>query len=108
MAEAKRVTSFSLTLDTTIQQLAIPNVDIAVPLREVAIQPGHGNTGLVYVGGPLVAAGNGIELPIPVSSVPSAPFVLGEFDDGSINLGDFYVVGTVNGDTVHVLVLAYV
>lgn len=107
MAEAKRVTSFVMTLSGGIDQVVLPSVDVQVGLREIAFQADTANAAECYVGGPTVAASNGMRIPKPVTSEPVAPFVLGEFDDGSINAGDFYLFGTLN-DKVHVLVLAYV
>lgn len=43
-------------------------------------------------------------IPVPVSSVPAAPFVL-EFEDGGVELGDYYVSGT-NTQKAHVLIMA--
>lgn len=107
MAEAKPVTSFVLTLTGGADQVVLPGVDVRVPLREIAFQADAANTAECYVGGPTVAAATGMQIPKPVTNIPVAPFVLGEFDDGSINAGDFYLFGTLN-DKVHVLVLAYV
>lgn len=109
MSEALPVASAVITLTggVTPNQLALPSVDIAVPLREIAIQADPANAGVMYIGGPNVTSTNyGVIVPIPVSSIPSAPFVLGEFDDGSVSLGAFYVLGTAN-DKVHILVLPY-
>jgi hypothetical protein len=107
MAEAKRVTSFVVTLSGGADQVTVPSVDVRVGLREIAFQADPTNTAECYVGGPTVAASNGMQIPKPVTNIPVAPFVLGEFDDGSIDVQDFYLFGTLN-DKVHVLVLAYV
>jgi len=68
----------------------------------VDIQADSANAAVFYVGGADVAATNGMRIPIPVSSVPSPPYRIGDFNAKGLKLADIYVLGTTN-QKAHVL-----
>ena len=77
--------------------------DIAV--YAIDLQADAGNANAVYVGASDVSATNGIRIPVPVSSVPEAPYRIGSFEETTVALGDVYVIGT-NTQKLRVLVFA--
>lgn len=94
-----------LTLDGTVQRL--DSVVGARPggIRTISLQPNGGNTGPVYVGSTSSVSNSdyGVRLEAAVSTIPPAPFVLGEFPTGWAGLAEVYVKGT-NGEKLHLLI----
>lgn len=74
-------------------------------LRWVSFQPGAANANPIFMGGSSVSSTTyGVRLPSADGGVPPAPYIIGEFNDGSIALSDFYVFGTA-GEKLHILYL---
>lgn len=71
-------------------------------VRYLSVQPYAGNAAVVYIGGPtlsgtLSSTNYGCRLEIPVTSIPSAPFIVTDAQRGAgIKLSDVWVVGTTN------------
>lgn len=104
---ATRAEHFVVTLTGAAQRLAteIPLIDADVPVRVFSLQPGAANANPVYLGASGVSATDyGVRMPAAAAGVPPAPFLLGEFDDGTLNLGDLYVIGTAD-EKLHALVI---
>jgi hypothetical protein len=100
-----RLISKVLTLDSTIQRLSSAfGAQDVLNVRQLWIQPGAANAGVVYVGGKDVASTNSIRLEIPDTSIPQAPFSFGEYPQGDLSIADVYVVGT-NTDTLRILAI---
>lgn len=96
---------YVLTLDGTAQRFtegtgATPaSVDDPL-INNLIIQAGAANTGVVYIGGPAVSASVYMfSIPIPITSIPAAPFVL-DLSNRITRPSHWYVIGT-SGDTVH-------
>ena len=76
-------------------------------IRWISIQPDGANVGAVYIGGAGVTSSSyGSKLPAPVDGIPPPPFIIGEFEDGTMGPQNIYIVGTAD-DSVHVHVLVY-
>lgn len=109
-----RVEQLGLLLTGVAQQLstALSANGLAigdVPIRELLIQLRSTNANPVYVGtgSGVSATAYGVRLPAPVAGLPSGPFLIGEFNDGTVQLGDFWVIGT-DTENLHLLVVRYV
>lgn len=104
-----RVQHRTFNLNGNVQQLQLTGIPTA-SLRQISIQADPANAAVVYLGGEGVNDVSntdfGVIIPIPVSTVPAAPFVL-EFEDGGIELGDYYVKGA-NGEKLHLLIMRYI
>ena len=112
MANIPRVSHATLTLTGTAQALsaAYPSVPTRIPLRSLSLQGGEANTGAAYIGGAgVTTTAWGVRIPVPVTSEPAAPFILPpEMANGEVYLDELYAVGAVPGDTLHLLVVAYI
>ena len=97
-------TSFLVTFTGARQQLTL-SAARGTPLRMLHFQPSKANVNAMFYGGSTLDADTGIELPAP-AGVVLAPFLAGEFNDGSILLEDWYVLGTAS-QTLRVFVLAH-
>ena len=97
--------SLTLTFSGSAQALStLLSATVAdVPVYAVDIQADNNNSNVFYVGGSDVDANKGIEIPIPVSSVPEAPYRIGDFGGRNLYLRDVYVLGTAS-QTAHILV----
>lgn len=95
----------TLTMTGSAQQLSAAIADaLPLPIRTISLQPYAANAAVAYVGGPGVSSTSyGVRLEIPVTSIPPAPFVLGEFQTGWVKLEDLYVNGA-NGEKLSILV----
>ena len=61
--------------------------------REIHIQSAASNSHVVYFGDSLVSASlYAFMLPIPVTSVPCAPMIMGPYGGDVIRLGDIYAI----------------
>lgn len=102
---AVRLDHYVLTLNGNAQQIAS---SAGVYLREISVQPAAGNSNPVYIGtdANLTSSDYGVRIPAPVDGIPPAPFILGEFEDGSVQLSDLWFLGT-NAEKVHVLVVRH-
>ncbi len=106
----------TLTLSGVAQQLVAP--DGAPPfgssgkldnaMRTITLQADPANAHVVYVGGSSAVSSTlyGIILPLPPSSIPAVPVVIGAYDSGPIKLSDIWVIGTA-GEKLHVLGVLY-
>lgn len=76
-------------------------------VRITTLQPGEANANPVYVGGKGVTSTDyGVRLPASAAGVPSAPWDPSGGDDGTLDMGDVYVVGTL-GEKLHVFAVIY-
>ncbi len=100
-----RLQHLVLTLSGVAQQLT--TVD-GIKIRVVSVQPRGTNANAVFLGATSSVSSTdyGVRLPAASGSVPPAPFILGEFEDGSMALDDIWVLGT-NGEHLHVLYARY-
>lgn len=107
MANARPVSHKVLTLSGSAQQLASELGMEGVRIRSLSLQAGAANAAPVFVGGPGVSASvYGVRIPTPVESVPAAPYMIEDADE-STEMKDWYVIGT-DGQTLHVLIIAYI
>ena len=99
--------SYVLTLNGSIQQLStlLAATVQDVPVYCIDLQCDAANANAVYVGASDVDANKGIRLPVPVSSVPEAPYRIGSFDEANVYMADVFVIGT-NSQKLRVLVFA--
>lgn len=104
---------YTLTLTGSAQPLSdlLPNLDPNTNkyLRLVWLQPDAANANPIYVGSDagLTSSLYGLRLEAPVSTIPPAPFSLGELlDPTGVRLSDLYVLGTT-GEKVHLLAVYY-
>lgn len=110
---------FNLTLTGAVQNLltaatAATGTSVAAqtanrPLRTLHLQAGVGNAGVIYVGDDdqVSSSDYGVSIPIPVTSIPAAPFTVGDYSgEGPLKLQDFFVKGTAN-DVLHVLTVPF-
>lgn len=103
MANPTRITHAVMTLDGTAQALSA-GIPAGGSIRSLSLQPGAANTNAVFVGGPGVSATvYGVRLPVPVTSIPPAPFLLEDLE-GKMSLEEVYVIGT-NGEKLHLLLV---
>lgn len=98
---AVRLLQIVLTLGGSAERLGSdPVVGAAghdeIGIREITFQPRGTNSNPIYIG-----IGNGVSntayfvrLPASSGGVPSGPFHLGPYADGSVKLSDFWVLGT--------------
>lgn len=95
---------FTITLTGAVQGLA--DLGVRKRIREICFSAGPANANPIYLGmGPTLGADDyGVRLPAPVAGEPAPPFILGEFDDGSVEAENFYVLGT-DGETLRLMVL---
>lgn len=95
----------TLTMTGSAQQLSAAITDaLKGPIRTISLQPYATNAAVAYLGGPGVSASSyGVRLEIPASSIPQAPFVLGEYAPGWVKLEELYVIGA-NAEKLSVLV----
>lgn len=101
------VLHYSLTLTGSAQALSSVTNATTDSIRTLTIQPAAANGGAVYVGASGVTnAAYGVYIPAPASSIPPAPFMLGETQSqhGHFKLSDVYVTGS-NADVVKLLVV---
>jgi hypothetical protein len=98
--------SLVLTLTGSAQRLTTAlGLRSETTLRVICLQPGAANAAPVYLGGSAVSASvYGVRLEAAESGVPPAPFLLGEFTDGTVHLEDWYVLGA-NTETLHVFLV---
>ena len=111
---------YNLTLDGTIQRLSsvLANTEVGGPddeaLRVFMLQMQGDSANPLFVGGApkvgtvitLTSTDHGFRLESGNAGVPSAPFLLGEFEAGTIRLSDFYVLGT-DTEVLHITVLGF-
>jgi hypothetical protein len=109
-----------LTLDGTIQRLSSVLTDPEVggaddeALRVVQLQMQGNSANPLFVGGApkvgtnvtLTSTDHGFRLEPGSGGVPTAPYLLGEFETGPIRLSDVYVLGT-NAEVLHIMVLGF-
>jgi hypothetical protein len=99
-----------MTLDATVQSLVVEGLSASSPIREIHLTADSANTHVIYVGGTnktLTSANAGDTIPTPVSSIPAAPLFYEGFQDGTISMGAYRVLGT-NGEKLHIMVHAYI
>lgn len=107
MASPRPVSHKVLTLNGSAQQLSAELGLAGVRVKMLSLQAGAANAAPFYIGGPLVSASvYGVRVPIPVTNIPAAPFMI-EDDDESTSMDDWWVIGT-NTEVVHCLIIAYV
>jgi hypothetical protein len=98
---------YVVTLSGSAEALTPPGRLGDARIRWVSLQPGAANSNPVYVGGPAVSATvYGTRLPAASGGIPPAPHVIAEFEDGAVQMADFYVIGTA-AEKLHVHVLVY-
>lgn len=108
---------FNLTLTGAVQRLSDvygANLSLAelqkqdVPLRTVQLQPDGANGNPIFVGGssPVSSSNYGFRLEAATATIPPAPYVLGEHDEGPHKLSNWFVIGTAN-QVLHIFVHHY-
>lgn len=114
---------YNLTLDGNIQRLSSVLANSAVggaddeSLRVITLQMQGDSGNPLFVGGApkvgtipddvtLTSTDHGVRLEGGTGGVPTAPFLLGEFESGPLRLSDFFVLGT-NAEVLHISVLGY-
>lgn len=110
-----RLETLVFTLNGSAQRLGVSSPPSSgefgtdLRLREISLQPRGTNSNPVYVGtGSDVTSSNyAVRLPAPSGAIPPAPFILGEFEDGSVTLGDFWVIGTAD-EHLHILIVRHI
>lgn len=77
-------------------------------VKYLSVQPFAANTGRLFFGGPAVSATVfGFAMEIPVSSIPSAPYIVTDAQESAgIKVGDLHVIGTAN-DKIAVMWVPY-
>lgn len=94
-----------MTLSGSAEALSVGGTSGRV--RWCALQPGTANANPVFIGGSTVSSTDyGTRLPPASGGVPPPPHVIGEFDDGTVNLADIYVIGNA-GEKLHIHALVY-
>jgi hypothetical protein len=99
---------YTLTLTGGAQRVStVMNQADGVRIRKISFQAGAANAAAVYIGGPGVSDTDyGVRIPIPVSTVPEAPYLYEDPDEG-LTLGNIYVFGA-NTEKLHLLIQPYV
>lgn len=106
MAATAEVQHVVVTLTGAAQ--ALPAFTGAASVRWLSLQPGTANGSPVFVGGAAVSnTSYGTRLPASVASEPCAPFIVGEFEDGTLDPTKMYVYGA-NNEKLHLTALVYV
>ena len=79
-----------------------------IALRTLILQPDGGNSDPIYVGGDanVGAAKYAFRLEGAVTTIPPAPFILGEHETGPMKPKDFWVLGTA-GEILHVGIVPF-
>ena len=95
-----------ITLSGSAEQLPVASWGGRV--RWISLQPGAANGNPIYIGsGSTVASTDyGVRLPAATGGEPPAPYIIGEFEDGSLLAEDIWVLGT-STQKLHVLVAVY-
>jgi hypothetical protein len=86
--------SLSTLLAATVEDVEVYAIDI---------QADTGNANVCYVGAADVAAGTGIRIPVPVTTVPEPPYRIGDFGTPKIRMANVYMLGTAS-QKAHILV----
>lgn len=101
---SNRIGTFTKTVTTAGTRVALSSTDLKV--SAVLVQALSTNTGFIHVGDVTVLASTllGVRLGIPSSgSTPaSVTFSSAHFGGNDVNLADFYIDSTVNGEGVSV------
>jgi len=97
---------YVLTLNGSAQDLntLLSNTNDDQLVSSISFQPAAANAGAVFIGGSnttVSATSYAVRLPVPDSSVPSAPYMIDAYRGGGLSLTDFSVIGT-NNDKLHV------
>jgi hypothetical protein len=86
--------TFTITFTGSAQQLSsLLTTEQDVPVYAMDIQAEPGNANACYVGDSTVSTSNGIRIPVPVTSVPEAPYRIGDFGSPQLLLSDVYMIG---------------
>lgn len=102
-----RFQQLTVTLTGAAQQLVLL-AGGKTPLRSISIQADPANAAVVKIGDSRITSSDyAIILPIPTSSVPAAPFIVGDIENGALYLEDLYVLGAVN-EKIHLGLWIYV
>ena len=113
MAGSTQMQDFTLTLSGSAQPLSdafqnkLAGGPDDSPLQWLSVQPDAANSGIIYFGASLAVSSSlyGFRMEVPVSSIPSAPF-LWEPAQSRIRASDIFLKGTAN-DKLHILMVAY-